>query len=52
MHCHSVQSMPILRGSGGMPPRNFERLHSLRLNLRAILVLECPRPVDTGIQMS
>ena len=25
------------RGSGGMPPGNFEKLHSLRLNLKAFV---------------
>ena len=32
------------RGSGGMPPNagNFEKLDSLRLNLRAFLVIDHP----------
>ena len=34
---HSVQSMPILGGLGACPPGYFEKLHSLRLNLRVFL---------------
>ena len=35
-----MQSMPNLRGSGGMPPLgNFEKLSPLRLNLRAFLMV-------------
>ena len=30
-------------GSGGMPPENFEKLHPLRLNLGAFLVIYDPR---------
>ena len=30
------------RGSEGMPPENFEKLHLLRLNLRAFLVIYQP----------
>jgi len=32
-----MQGMPILEGSGGMPPENFEKLAPLRLNLRVLL---------------
>ena len=28
------------RGSGGIPPGNFEKIQSLRLNLRAFLVID------------
>ena len=40
MYSHSVQlqSMPTL-GSGACPPGNFKKLHNLRLNLRAFLVI-------------
>ena len=37
---HGMQSMPILGGSGGMPPlENFEKLDPLRLNLRVFLAV-------------
>ena len=31
----------IARGSGGMPPENFEKVNPLRQNLRAFLMVYC-----------
>ena len=48
--------MPALGGVWGhAPPGNFEKLHLLRLNLRAFLVLNLSTfiidvPVDTGTE--
>ena len=36
-----MQNMPNLGGSGGMPPRKFEKINPLRLNLRAFLMAYC-----------
>ena len=37
---HGMRSMPILGGSGGMPPpENFEKLDPMRLNLRVFLTV-------------
>ena len=41
IHHHSVQSIPTL-GSLGAHAGNFEKLHPLRLNLRAFLVIDHP----------
>ena len=44
--------MPTLGGLGACPPGNFEKIHSLRLNLRAFLVIDHPLMLlwDTGTE--
>ena len=42
---HEHAKHATLGGSGVCPPGNFEILHSLRLNLRAFLVIDFNAPV-------
>ena len=42
MVCMGMRSMLTLGGLGACPPGNFEKLPSLRLNLRAFLVIDHP----------